>query len=233
MHSTQDSVKPFLYLASQSPRRAQLLDQLGIGHRLLLADCSEDVESLEEVLQGETATDYVQRVTALKLTAALKRLDAHLLRQAGKAQSFDLKASPSASQGYTLAPILCADTTVALGDQILGKPNSVDDAHRILTLLSGQTHQVLTAVTVSWGALEHDEGEPFLRALSVSCVEFAALSSDEINAYVQTGEPMGKAGAYAVQGRAAGFIKNIQGSYSGIMGLPLYECAQLIKQLGL
>ncbi len=233
MHSMQDPVKPFLYLASQSPRRAQLLDQLGIQHRLLLADTSEDVESLEEVLQGETPTDYVQRVTALKLTAALKRLDARLLSKGDNAPSVDLKASPKALHGYTLAPILCADTTVAIGDQILGKPSSVDDARRILSVLSGQTHQVLTALTLSWGALEHDECEPPLKALSVSTVEFAVLSSDEINAYVQTGEPMGKAGAYAVQGRAAGFIKNIQGSYSGIMGLPLFECAQLIKQVGL
>ena len=194
----------FIYLASQSPRRAQLLEQLGIAHVPLLPAPEEDAEALEEVLKDEPPARYVQRVTALKLDAAVRRR----LRR---------KLAP--------APVLCADTTVALGDCILGKPEDARDAQRMLELLSGVTHEVLTAV-----ALQH--GERRDAVLSVSRVRFGAVTAAQIAAYVDTGEPLGKAGAYAVQGRAAAFIEHMEGSYSGIMGLPMYETAQLLRRAG-
>ena len=194
---------PFIYLASQSPRRSQLLSQLGIAHELLLADAYEDAESLEEHIAGESPLDYVQRVTRLKLEAAIHRLQA---------------------RGLPLAPVLCADTTVALGDTIYAKPADAEDAVRMLIALSGQTHVVLTSVAI--GTADQVE-----QACSVSDVTFATMTEAEIRAYVESGEPMGKAGAYAVQGRAAAYISRINGSYTGIMGLPLYETAQLLKKL--
>jgi septum formation protein len=120
---------------------------------------------------------------------------------------------------------LCADTTVALGNTILGKPADAADATRMLRLLSGQSHTVFTAVAIGWGAQT-------VQACSESTVTFATLSEADIADYVATGEPMGKAGAYGVQGRAATFIAHISGSYSGIMGLPLFETAQLLRALG-
>jgi septum formation protein len=194
---------PFIYLASQSPRRSQLLTQLGIAHELLLADAHEDAESLEEHIAGESPLDYVQRVTRLKLEAALHRLQA---------------------RGLPPAPVLCADTTVALGDTIYAKPADTEDAVRMLHKLCGQTHVVLTAVAI--GTANQCE-----QSCSVSDVTFAAMTDAEIRAYVASGEPMGKAGAYAVQGGAAAYISRISGSYTGIMGLPLYETAQLLKKL--
>ncbi|MGJ7613915.1 MULTISPECIES: Maf family protein [unclassified Variovorax] len=194
----------FIYLASQSPRRAQLLEQLGIGHALLLADASEDAESLEAVLPHEAPATYVQRVTALKLDAAVARLH---------------------RRGLAEAPVLCADTTVALGRTILGKPEDAKDAARMLRMLSGATHRVLTAV-----ALQH--GTQRRAALSVSRVRFAKITDAQIERYAQSGEPLGKAGAYAIQGAAAAFIEHISGSYSGIMGLPMFETAELLRGAG-
>ena len=198
----------FIYLASQSPRRRQLLEQLGVAHELLLAnaagDIAEDAEAIEAELPGEDPHDYVQRVTAGKLDAAVAR---HVRR------------------GLPAAPILCSDTTVALGPQILGKPADADDARRILRLLSGAEHEVLTAVALQSGAQR-------LQALSISTVRFAPMSEAQIDAYVATGEPMGKAGAYGIQGLAAAHIAEIRGSYSGIMGLPVYETAGLLRQMG-
>lgn len=198
----------FIYLASQSPRRRQLLDQLGVAHELLLpnaaGDIAEDAEAIEAEHPGEAPRDYVQRVTAGKLAAAVAR---HARRQL-----------PS-------GPILCSDTTVALGTQILGKPADADDARRILQMLAGQEHEVLTAV-----AMQH--GEQRLAALSVSRVRFMPLSAVQIDAYVASGEPMGKAGAYGIQGLAGAYVEQMSGSYSGIMGLPLFETAQLLRQLG-
>jgi septum formation protein len=194
----------FIYLASQSPRRSQLLTQIGIEHQLLLPDPNEDAEALEAVHGHEAPARYVQRVTALKLDAALARLKA---------------------QGLPAAPVLCADTTVTLGGDILGKPETAKDAERMLQQLSGQTHRVLTAVAVQ-------KGRQRVTALSESWVRFAAMTPAQIKAYVATGEPMGKAGAYGVQGRAAAHIEQIRGSYSGIMGLPLCETAALLRQVG-
>ena len=195
----------FIYLASQSPRRRQLLEQIGVQHRLLLPDPAEDAEALEVVRGGEAPARYVQRVTGLKLDAAVARLQA---------------------LGLPAAPVLCADTTVALGRDILGKPQDAAEARAMLSRLSGATHRVLTAVAVQ-------KGRKRFAALSESWVRFAPMTSAQIRAYVDSGEPMGKAGAYGVQGRAAAHIEHIRGSYSGIMGLPLFETAQLLRQAGL
>jgi septum formation protein len=200
----------FVYLASQSPRRRQLLEQLGIRYELLLPDDSEDAEALEVVLPNEAPRAYVQRVTLLKLEAALNRMK---------------------RRGLPFAPVLCSDTTVALGKTILGKPDDGKHAAQILTTLSGQTHRVLTSVAM--GTLSK-AGKPLKteQALSVSNVRFAQLTRTQIQTYVASGEPMGKAGAYAVQGRAAAYIEHISGSYSGIMGLPMFETAQLLREFG-
>ena len=194
----------FIYLASQSPRRRQLLEQLGVRHELLLPDADEDAEGLEAVLPREAPAAYVQRVTRLKLDAALARLK---------------------RRGLPAAPVLCSDTTVALGRTIYGKPLDAADARRMLGELAGRGHRVLTAVAV---------GTPRRRvqALSTSRVTFAPISRPQIAAYVAGGEPMGKAGAYAVQGRAAAYITHISGSYSGIMGLPMHETAELLRAYG-
>jgi septum formation protein len=195
----------FIYLASQSPRRSQLLTQIGVTHELLLPDATEDAEALEDIRGSEAPRRYVARVTALKLDAAVARLQ---------------------RLGLPAAPVLCADTTVALGREILGKPADEADARRILQQLSGQTHRVLTAVAVQ-------SGRKRVQAVSESWVRFAPMSAAQIKAYVASGEPMGKAGAYGVQGRAASHIEQIRGSYSGIMGLPLFETATLLRSVGI
>lgn len=190
----------FIYLASQSPRRSQLLALLGVRHELLLPDADEDAEALEAVLPKEAAAAYVKRVTQLKLDAALQRLKRRSL---------------------PAAPVLCSDTTVALGRKIFGKPTDAADATRMLKELSNTTHRVLTAVAL--GTARKRE-----QVLCESRVTFSAMSSRQIQAYVASGEPLGKAGAYAVQGRAAALISHMSGSYSGIMGLPMVETAQLL-----
>lgn len=196
---------PWVYLASQSPRRKQLLEQWGVRCELLLPDDHEDAEGLEDVRPGEAPAAYVRRVTRLKLEAAVARLQ---------------------RRGWPGGPVLCADTTVALGRDILGKPSSKADAQRILQRLSGQKHQVLTAVAVA------HRGQVW-QALSRSQVTFAELSPADIRRYVATGEPMGKAGAYGIQGHGGLFISHIAGSYTGIMGLPAFETAQVLREAGL
>ncbi len=195
----------FIYLASQSPRRRQLLEQLGVAHELLLPDCDEDSEALEAVLPRELPAAYVERVTQLKLDAALLRLK---------------------RRGLPAAPVLCSDTTVALGRTIFGKPQDDTDARRMLTGLSGRTHRVLTAVVLGTSRKRQ-------QVLSVSRVTFARLTAAQIGNYVDSGEPTGKAGAYAVQGRAAAFISHMSGSYSGIMGLPMFETTGLLGSFGI
>lgn len=195
----------WIYLASQSPRRRQLLDQIGVAHELLLPDQDEDAEALEAVRPGEAPRTYVQRVTRAKLAAAQQRL---------------------ARSGRAPAPILCADTTVALGRRILGKPADAAEAAGMLAALAGREHRVLTAV-----ALAREDGASALR-LSESRVRFAPLDAARIAAYVATGEPMGKAGAYAIQSGAAAWVAHIAGSYSGIMGLPLFETSALLRDAG-
>ena len=194
-----------IYLASQSPRRLQLLEQWGVRCELLLPDDEEDAESLEVVLPGEAPAAYVRRVTQLKLKASLERLRRRRL---------------------PLAPVLCADTTVALGRRILGKPADEADAMRTLAALSGRRHRVLTAVALGVPGVRTDRT---LDALSVSWVTFSDMSPGDICRYVATGEPMGKAGSYAIQGRAAAWISHISGSYTGIMGLPAFETAGLLR----
>jgi septum formation protein len=207
---------PYIYLASQSPRRQELLQQIGVRFELLLAGSDEDAESLESTITNEPALDYVKRVTLAKLQAAQKRL-----------MQRDLK----------WAPILCADTTVAISmngqEIILGKPKDHEDAKRILHLLSGKTHQVHTAVALlnqrSVTDFGESSGSPPLLLVSSSEVTFKKLDDRLISTYITSEEPMGKAGAYGIQGLAACFIEHIQGSFSGIMGLPLFETAQLLE----
>ena len=203
-----DSSFDFIYLASQSPRRRQLLEQLGVRYELLLPGADEDAESLEAVLPGEWPEAYVARVTEAKLDAALTRL---------------------AQRGLPTAPVLCSDTTVAVDHLILGKPVDAEDAFRTLGLLSGRRHRVITAVVVGAGS---GSGSHRTAGLNVSEVEFAPVSAEALRRYVASGEPFGKAGSYAIQSQAAAWIAQISGSYSGIMGLPLFETAQLLQQWG-
>lgn len=196
-----------IYLASKSPRRRELLRQIGINFELLLlreqAPRGPDVTEL--VLPGEHATDYVARVTCEKAICGQQIMLARRL---------------------VARPVLAADTTVVIDDRILGKPGTFAEAVTMLTALSGRTHQVLTSVAVR-------HGEQTWQTTQCSDVVFSALSSQAINAYCTTPEPYDKAGGYGIQGLAASFIEHISGSYTGIMGLPLFETAQLLQQAGL
>jgi septum formation protein len=204
-------VSTFIYLASQSPRRQELLKQIGVRFEMLLPTSDEDSESIETPLPQEKARVYVERVTLAKSAAALTRWQ---------------------SSGLPWAPILCADTTVSLPNspdgEILGKPSDTTDAARILNMLSGKVHEVLTAVALTPAPTEIPK-----ILVQVSRVQFAELSPIQIDAYIASGEPFGKAGAYGIQGLGGTFIPSIQGSYSGIMGLPLYETQQLLEIAGL
>jgi septum formation protein len=195
----------FVYLASQSPRRQELLAQIGVRFELMPPGPDEDPESLEVALTGESPTHYVSRVVTAKAQAAQAR---------------------HARRGLAPAPILVADTTVALGGRLLGKPRDAGEAGAMLQALSGRRHRVLTAVAVA----SHRGVE---QSTSVSRVGFRRLAPHEIDAYVASGEPFGKAGAYAIQGLAAIFVRRIEGSYSGIMGLPLFETASLLRRCGM
>jgi septum formation protein len=186
---------PAIYLASRSPRRRELLSQMAVDFAVLAADVDESVQP------GESPQDYVQRIAVEKARAGVSGLAAN-----------DKK------------PVLAADTAVIVDQTIFGKPVNDDDAWRMLKMLSGQTHQVMTAVAL---ASEND----LKTALSVSEVRFAAMTEAEIEWYIQTGEGRDKAGSYAVQGLGAIFIDQIQGSYSGIMGLPVRETGQLLMQM--
>lgn len=185
-----------LYLASQSPRRRELLQQLGIDHGVLQVDVPE------QRLPGEPPEDYVNRVAREKAGAGLLKV----------------LATPGAI-------VLGADTEVILADTVFGKPRDAEDAVRMLAELSGREHRVVSVVWLLAAGRE-------ARATSVSTVRFAALDEVCLARYVGSGEWQGKAGAYAIQGRAAAFIEHLQGSYSGVMGLPLYETAGLLRQFG-
>jgi septum formation protein len=204
-------VSPFIYLASQSPRRQELLKQIGVRFEMLLPSADEDSEDIEIPLPQEKARVYVERVTLAKSTTALSRWQ---------------------KSNLLWAPILCADTTVSLPNspdgEILGKPRDAADAARILNMLSGKVHEVLTAVAITLGPIEVPKV-----LVQISRVQFANLSPEQIDAYIASGEPFGKAGAYGIQGLGGAFIPSIQGSYSGIMGLPLYETQQLLEIAGL
>lgn len=196
-----------IYLASKSPRRRELLRQIGVDFELLMLrdHTSRGPDVSEEVHPGEKAGDYVVRVTAEKANYA--------------AQIMLMRRLP-------IRPVLAADTTVVIDDRILGKPADRNDAMDMLRLLSGRTHQVITSV-----ALRHDD--EFRQLTQVSEVSFAPLTDDMIRAYCNTSEPYDKAGGYGIQGMASVFVSRIAGSYTGIMGLPLYETAQLLGQAGI
>ncbi len=196
-----------IYLASRSPRRRELLAQIGVKFEPLLfrEGTRQDSDTDESALPGEQPEDYVRRVTRLKSQAAWQRV---VMRR-----------------GLQRKPVLAADTTVVLGTEILGKPADRDDAIRMLELLSGTQHRVLTAVALQ---LE----DRFEIAVSESRVTFAALDESRISAYIQTGEPFDKAGAYGIQGRAGAFVERLEGSYTGVMGLPLYETVNLLRLFG-
>ncbi len=195
-----------IYLASRSPRRRELLSQIGVRFHLLLfrGVPQTDPELDETPLEGETPRAYVERVARAKAAAGWKRLEQRNLPRAA---------------------VLSADTTVALGGRILGKPADRREAAGMLAALSGRRHDVLTAV-----ALKHEDRMEC--ALSSSEVEFRPLSDEDIRQYVATGECDDKAGGYAIQGRAAQFVVELRGSFSGVMGLPLYETAQLLERMG-
>ena len=194
-----------IYLASRSPRRRELLSQIGVRFQLLLfrsrPESKEEVN--EDPLPGEAPAVYVERVARAKAESGWRRMMQRNLPQ---------------------APVLAADTTVALEGRIFGKPETRDQAAEMLAALSGTRHEVLTAVALQ-------QGDWLESALSVSEVEFKKLSEEEIRQYVATGECDDKAGAYAIQGRAARFIVELRGSYSGVMGLPLYETGRLLDKL--
>ncbi|MEO5830338.1 MAG: Maf family protein [Rhodanobacter sp.] len=186
-----------LYLASQSPRRRQLLEQLGVAFAVV------DVEVLEQREPGESPPDYVSRVAREKARAGLAAL--------------------TAASG---ACVLGADTEVVLNDEVFGKPRDAADAVAMLQRLAGCTHTVISTLWLVGQAAEYSD-------TCVSQVRFAALDETAIHAYVATGEPFGKAGAYAIQGRAAAMIEHLAGSYSGVMGLPLFETARLLRRGGI
>jgi len=194
-----------IYLASKSPRRRELLKQIGVHFELLMMRENAPRTDIDESpLPEETAHAYVQRIVKLKAETASR-----VMRQ----------------RRLPPRPVLTADTTVTLDGHILGKPVDKADAMRMLTQLSGESHQVLTAIAV---ALDQE----IRQVLTTSFVTFAKLSEDEIRRYIETGEPLDKAGGYAVQGIAGKFIAKLSGSYSGVMGLPLYETATLLRQCG-
>ena len=194
-----------IYLASRSPRRRELLAQIGVRYNLLLfrsrPESKEEVN--EDPLEGEAPAAYVERVARAKAESGWRRMMQRNLPQ---------------------APVLAADTTVALDGRIFGKPTDRDNAASMLAALSGKRHEVLTAVALA-------QGDWLESSLQVSEVEFKQLAAEEIRQYVATGECDDKAGAYAIPGRAARFIADMRGSYSGVMGLPLYETCQLLDKL--
>lgn len=190
---------PLVYLASASPRRRELLHQLGIAHRVLMPDVNE------APLPRETPEQQVRRLARIKAEVGAMRV---------------------LERGLAPLPVLAADTVVVLGRRVLGKPADAQEAAAWLARLSGRRHRVLTAVAVMFrGKLQ--------LALSETQVVFRRLTPAEIEAYVASGEPLDKAGAYGIQGRAAAFVRRIEGSYTGVMGLPLFETARLLQKVGI
>ena len=198
---------PVLYLASRSPRRQQLLRQLDIEFEaLLLREApGRERDVVEETLDQEPAHHYVERIARTKAQVGWQRMQSRKLAE---------------------RPVLGADTEVVLDGDVFGKPRDADDALRMIRRLSGRTHQVVSAVALRYR--DRTEVE-----LSVSRVTLRRLGAAEIDRYVATGEPFDKAGGYAVQGRAAAFIARLEGSYTGVVGLPLYETAALLARVGM
>ena len=199
--------RPSIYLASKSPRRQELLRQLGVDFtELLLREAGgrrRDV--VEAPRKDESPIEYIKRVARTKASVGWHQL---------------------VRRGLDPKPVLAADTEVVLDGAVLGKPKDATSAMDMLRRLSGQTHEVSTAVAVRWNT-------QILMAVSPSRVTFRALIDDEIERYVATGEPFDKAGAYAIQGRAGAFVSHLEGSYSGVMGLPLFETAEILAKIGL
>jgi septum formation protein len=194
---------PKIYLASQSPRRRELLDRIGVEYALLSmrVDATRGADVDEQPLAREAPADYVQRIATVKASVAWGVVLARKLER---------------------RPVLAADTTVCIDDHILGKPIDSADAMAMLRRLSGREHRVLTCVSIRLGDQRH-------AVLSENTVRFRPIEEEELERYVQSGEPMDKAGAYAIQGLAQAFIPGIVGSYSGVMGLPLCETVDLLK----
>lgn len=208
-----------IYLASKSPRRAELLRQINVPFELLLPDASEDAEALEATIKHEGPAQYVERVTRDKLAAACARF-------VKRNEQATLASDPTSASHPTLPyfPILTSDTTVAIGGTILGKPVSTNDAGEMLDRLSGRTHRVITAVALAKGA--HHQHRKVI--VQTSRVTFARIPRSWIDHYISTPEPFDKAGGYGIQGSISAFVRRIDGSYSGIMGLPLHETAKLL-----
>lgn len=196
-----------IYLASRSARRRELLRQIGVGYELLMLreDQKRGGDVDESPHAGETPRVYAVRIAEMKAAAGLQAM----ARRLGPRK-----------------PVLAADTTIAFDEHIIGKPDDAEDAVRILSALSGRSHGVITAVSIAFA-------DRLETRVSVSTVTMRGLDEARIRSYVASGEPMDKAGAYAVQGRAATFITRIEGSYSGIMGLPLAETAELLALFGI
>ena len=188
-----------IYLASRSPRRAELLQQIGMDFTVLPSDIDESV------LPDESPADYVLRLAKRKAEVCFEQL---------------------VRDGKPMLPVLAADTSVAVDGEIFGKPENDADAYRMLRLMSGREHQVYTGIAVAT-----ESGVNV--ALSTTKVQMADLSEETIHAYIASGEPRDKAGAYGIQGLAGVMIRHIEGSYSGVMGLPIYEAAQLLEQAGI
>lgn len=197
-----------IYLASRSPRRRELLAQIGVKFEMLLfrEGARQDAETIEDPFAGEPPDDYVRRVTRLKVEAAWQRV---VMRR-----------------GLRRMPVLAADTTVAIANEMLAKPADAADAARMLRLLAGTRHRVLTAVAVAF------EGRLEMR-VSESHVTFCPLDEARVDAYVASGEPFDKAGGYGIQGRAGAFVSRLEGSYTGVMGLPLFETGELLREFGI
>ena len=196
-----------IYLASKSPRRRDLLRQLGVAfEELRLREATgRNRDVVEEALSGEPPAHYVERIARTKASIGWKRVE---------------------QRGLELRPVLGADTEVVLDGVLFGKPRDADDAAQMLTRLSGRSHDVLTGVALR-------RGEDVTFAMCTSHVTFRHLSTDEIARYAATGEALDKAGAYAIQGRTGAFVSRLDGSYSGVMGLPLFETADLLAKAGI
>lgn len=196
-----------IYLASKSPRRLELLQQIGVACKMILLreDGGRMRDIDEEPLASENPFVYVERMAKMKADIGVLRAKQRALPP---------------------MPLIGADTTVVFNGQILGKPKNAEDAARMLKMLSGSTHEVLTAVAVT-------NGNRMLHDTSITRVRFRDLTDAEIKNYIASGEPMGKAGSYAVQGVGGVFVERIEGSYSGVMGLPLYETSILLSRFGI
>ncbi len=203
-----------IFLASNSPRRRELLDQIGVRYKVLT------ISVPETQLSNEKPADYVERLAIAKAQAGKKWLEKNYL----KADKNTLSNWQSTKKHATIELVIGADTAVVCDGEILGKPQSAEQAGQMLERLSARTHEVFTAVSV--------QSSSILTAVSRNLVTFRQITSDEIKRYIATSEGVDKAGSYAVQGIAAIFIEQIQGSYSAIMGLPLFETAELLNKSG-